>query len=77
MSLGKAVGEGVPLHEILGGRSSVSEGVYTASIVHRLTGDLGIDLPICSAVHYILNEGADVNDAIEILLNRPFTKETL
>ncbi len=77
MSLGKAIGEGAPLHEILGSRNSVSEGVYTASVVHKIATDLGIDLPISSAVHHILNEGADVGNVIEILLNRPFTKETL
>lgn len=75
MSLGFALGEGKTLEDILGARSSVSEGVYTAEAVMRLAAAKGIDMPICEAVHNILSGKSGVDDAIAALLARPFTNE--
>jgi len=77
MSLGAALGERKTLEEILGARSSVSEGVYTAQAVTRMAAELKIDLPICEAVHQIVSGKASVDDAIAALLARPFTTEDL
>lgn len=75
-SLGVALGEGQRLDDILGERNSVAEGVFTAASVTALAASLGIDVPICAAVNGILNEGANIDDVISGLLNRPFTSET-
>ncbi len=74
-SLGKALGEGKTMEEILKSRKSVSEGVYTAKIVVKLAADLGVDMPISNAVNDILHNGADVDEAIQSLLARPFSEE--
>jgi glycerol-3-phosphate dehydrogenase (NAD(P)+) len=76
-SLGVALGEGQALNDILGGRNSVAEGVFTAASVTGLALELGVEVPICSAVNGILNEHADIDKTIADLLNRPFTSETL
>ncbi len=75
MSLGRALGKGEKLSKILGARSSVTEGVYTASAVVRIAEKFGLDLPICHAVHAILSETETVDDAINSLLARPFRPE--
>ncbi|MFZ5610472.1 MAG: NAD(P)H-dependent glycerol-3-phosphate dehydrogenase [Pseudomonadota bacterium] len=75
MSLGAALGEGVRLDDILGARRSVAEGVYTARVLARVAGGLGIDMPIVAAVNAILHQGEDVAATIEALLARPFKKE--
>ncbi len=76
MSLGMAIGEGRTLDEILGERRSVSEGVYSASVVTRMAADKGIEMPIVAAVDRILNHGAEVDTTIAGLLSRPIKTET-
>lgn len=77
MSLGMAMGEGRPLEEILAERNSVAEGVFNAESVTALAASLGIEMPICAAVDQVINHGADIDSAIEGLLNRPFRPEGL
>jgi glycerol-3-phosphate dehydrogenase (NAD(P)+) len=74
-SLGKALGEGKSLDEILGARRSVSEGVYTASAVAAMARQMGVPMPICKAVDRVLNGGTNIDEEIDSLLNRPFTPE--
>jgi glycerol-3-phosphate dehydrogenase (NAD(P)+) len=74
-SLGVALGEGQVLDDILGERNSVAEGVFTAASVTALADSLGVDMPICTAVNAILNQGADIDKTIEGLLQRPLSSE--
>lgn len=75
MALGLALGQGKSLEEIMGGRTSVVEGFYTADILARIAIKAKLDMPICLAVDQVLHHGASVDEAIEGLLNRPFTSE--
>ena len=75
MSLGKALGEGKPLADILGARKSVSEGTYSAAAAVARARELGVELPICEAVRAILAGEAKVDEAIESILARPFRSE--
>lgn len=75
MSLGRGLGEGKTLHDILGARRSVSEGVFTAEAVVKIAGQNNLDLPICQAVHEIVSGATQVDDAIDTLLSRPFRAE--
>ena len=71
MSLGRALGQGQALQAVLGARRSVAEGVYTAVAVVRVAAAKGIDMPICSAVHAIVEGRLTIDAAIEALLSRP------
>lgn len=75
-SLGLALGQGETLEAILGARTSVAEGVFTASSVVGLARRLGVDMPIAEAIHGILNEGAAIDETIAGLLARPFRAES-
>jgi glycerol-3-phosphate dehydrogenase (NAD(P)+) len=75
MSLGKALGEGKSLAEILGSRKSVSEGTYSASAAVARAREFGVELPICEAVRAILTGELEVDEAIEAILSRPFRSE--
>jgi len=75
MSLGRALGEGNRLEDILGQRRAVTEGVWTAAAVVRIARSHAIELPICEAVHSIVEEAATVDEAIAALLSRPFKAE--
>ena len=75
MSFGKALGEGRAAEEILAERNSVTEGVATAPALDALAARHGVAMPICKAVHEILDGQKNVDEAMTALLNRPFTQE--
>ena len=75
MSLGRDLGRGRALVEILGGRRAVTEGVATARAVQQLAFKLGVEMPICAAVSAILNGSVSVDAAIAQLLQRPLKAE--
>ena len=75
MSLGRALGEGLSLAEILGSRRAVTEGVYTAAAVKRLAAEHGVEMPICAGVAAILEGALSVDTAIQALLQRPLKAE--
>jgi len=75
MSLGRALGQGKTLAEVMGGRKSVAEGVYTAAAVVKVAEEKGVEMPIAAAVHAIVQGTVSVDDAIEGLLSRPFRPE--
>lgn len=75
MSLGRALGKGESLDEALAGKLAVTEGVYTAVAVRRLADEMGIDMPISSAVCDIVDGRASVADTIGQLMQRPLKAE--
>jgi glycerol-3-phosphate dehydrogenase (NAD(P)+) len=76
MSLGRALGEGRALGDILGERKAVTEGVYTAEAVVSIAAEKGIEVPIASAVKAIVDGKVSVDDAIDQLMARPLRAET-
>ncbi len=74
-SLGAALGEGKTLEEILGPRKEVTEGVHTAKAALALAKKHAVDMPITEGVNRCLNEGVSIEEAIEEMLNRPFSYE--
>lgn len=76
MSLGRALGQGRTLDAVLGSRRSVAEGVFTAGAVAKVAAGKGIDMPICQAVHAIVEGRLTIEQAIEALLSRPFKVES-
>jgi glycerol-3-phosphate dehydrogenase (NAD(P)+) len=75
MSLGRGLGEGRPLAEILGSRSAVTEGVYTAAALVRLAHEKNVEMPIAEAVHDIIEGRLGVDEAITALMQRPLKAE--
>jgi glycerol-3-phosphate dehydrogenase (NAD(P)+) len=75
MSLGRALGEGRALADILGGRSAVTEGVHTSTALIRLAREKGVSMPIAGAVHGIIEGRLAVDEAITALMQRPLKAE--
>lgn len=75
MSLGLALGEGRTVDEVLAGRTSVAEGLYTAKIVTEIAARKKLYMPICGAVAEVVTAARPINDIIEDLLHRPFGPE--
>ena len=74
-SLGVALGKGQALDDILAKRSSVAEGVFTASSAVQLAKALNVETPLCKAMDSILNNNADIDQTIQNLLARPVGDE--
>jgi glycerol-3-phosphate dehydrogenase (NAD(P)+) len=70
-SLGRALGTGVPLSDILAGRHAVTEGVATAPAIVARAHAAGVTMPICAAVAGIVGGNLSVPAAIDALLSRP------
>jgi glycerol-3-phosphate dehydrogenase (NAD(P)+) len=70
LSVGRAIGEGKPLAEVLGSMHSVAEGVWSAKAVLALARRRRVDMPITEQVHAILFEGKPAKDALRDLMKR-------
>ncbi len=79
MSLGIEIGrQRQPVKMILeNNQRKLAEGVATAESVNDLAGRIGIAMPICKAVHAIISETMDIDQAIAQLLERPFVPEAV
>ena len=75
MSFGLALGRGQTRDEILNGKAQVVEGVINSASVTALARELGLEMPICEAVHAVVEKGMDVSDALSLLLGRPLKGE--
>jgi glycerol-3-phosphate dehydrogenase (NAD(P)+) len=73
--LGVALGRGQSLDDVLAGRRSVVEGVASATSVAALARQLGVEMPIVTAVEAVLHRGTAIAPMIEGLLARPRRSE--
>ena len=74
-TLGKQIGQGKKLEEIISEMRMVAEGVKTTRSVYNLSRKLGVDLPICNEVYSVLFEDYRVEDTVERLMNRSLKHE--
>ncbi|MCC6214587.1 MAG: NAD(P)-dependent glycerol-3-phosphate dehydrogenase [Polyangiaceae bacterium] len=74
-TVGREIGAGRALDDVLAGLGAVAEGVNTARAAHALGTRLGVDLPICFEVHRVLHEGKSPDRAVRDVLARPLRKE--
>ena len=74
-SLGYALGQGQSLQTILQSRNNVTEGVKNAQTIMDLADNLGVEMPIVSAVNQTLHHGVSIDESIKTLLSRPLKPE--
>lgn len=68
--VGREVGKGRSLQEVLSGMSMVAEGVWTSRAALDLAREKGVDMPITEAVVRVLHEGRPPRDAVRDLMSR-------
>jgi len=73
--VGERLAQGQTLDEIIASMVMVAEGVKTTRAVHAYCKQRGLELPIVSAVHQLLYEGAGVRDALGFLMSRQVGRE--
>ena len=74
-TLGRQIGEGKKLDDIISEMRMVAEGVKTTRSIYNLSKKLGVDLPICNEVYFVLFEGRSVKGTVQRLMNRSLKHE--
>jgi len=76
-TVGRKIGEGKSLTEILAEMNMVAEGVKTSKSVYNLSRRLGVEMPICHSVYAVLYEDLSTAEAIHQLMTRDLKDEML
>ncbi|MFO7913307.1 MAG: NAD(P)H-dependent glycerol-3-phosphate dehydrogenase [Desulfotignum sp.] len=74
-TVGVQIGQGKKLDDIISEMRMVAEGVKTTRSVYNLSRKLGVDLPICNEVYYVLFENYPLEQTIQRLMNRSLKHE--
>lgn len=73
--VGKELGKGRSLEEIVAQLSEVAEGIKTARAVKKLADSAGLEMPITNEVNAVLYDGKPARDAVAELMSRPLREE--
>ena len=73
--VGKELGSGRPLREILGSMRMVAEGVETCGVAVALGAKLGVDLPIIRQMDAVMDGRKSPLDAVRELMDRSLKSE--
>lgn len=74
-TLGKKIGQGMKLQEVLGEMRMVAEGVKTARSLYNLSNELNVEMPISQSVYSILHQDLDPKIALHQLMTRDLKHE--
>lgn len=74
-TVGRKIGQGRKLDEVLAEMRMVAEGVKTARSVYNLARRLGVEMPISQAVYQILYENMSPKEAVNQLMTRDLKNE--
>jgi glycerol-3-phosphate dehydrogenase (NAD(P)+) len=72
---GYRIGSGLSVKEAMAASKGTVEGYYSAQVAVELSGRIGVEMPIISAVHAILDSGSNPELEINKLLARPVRAE--
>ncbi|HZI20764.1 MAG TPA: NAD(P)H-dependent glycerol-3-phosphate dehydrogenase [Pyrinomonadaceae bacterium] len=73
--VGRELGRGRALADVLAGMKEVAEGVRTTRAVRLLAARSGVEMPIVNEVHAVLYEGRGAHEAVGALMSRPLKGE--
>jgi glycerol-3-phosphate dehydrogenase (NAD(P)+) len=74
-TVGKLLGQGKKLEEIVSGMRMIAEGIPTAEGVHHLARSYGVNAPICEVVYRMLYEDLTPQKAAKLLCSLPLKEE--
>ncbi len=73
--VGELLASGLSLQEISDNYNFVAEGVFTAKAIKELADKNKVEMPICQKIYEIIYQGKTVQDAIQELMGRRYTRE--
>lgn len=74
-TVGKKIGEGQKIKDILAEMRMVAEGVKTAKSVYNLSRKLGVEMPISHEIYRLIYEDLDPKEAVYRLMTRDLKQE--
>ena len=74
-TVGKKIGQGMKLKDVLADMRMVAEGVKTAQSLYNLSKRLDVEMPIAHAIYFILHKDLDPKDAVHQLMTRDLKHE--
>lgn len=74
-TVGKRIGRGEKLVDILAGMSMVAEGIKTSESVYNLSRSLGVEMPISHEIYHVLYDDVSPQDALYRLMTRDLKHE--
>jgi glycerol-3-phosphate dehydrogenase (NAD(P)+) len=74
-TVGKRLGKGEKLADIVASMKMVAEGVLTSRSIHLLSKKFAVEMPLCNEVYNVCHEGKDPVRAVEDLLTRDLKDE--
>ena len=74
-TVGKKIGQGQKVNDILSNMRMVAEGIKTAKSVYNLSRKLGVEMPIFQEAYHILHEGVSPKEVASRLMNRELKQE--
>ncbi len=74
-TVGKKIGEGMKLNEILSEMRMVAEGIKTAKSVYNLSRKLDVEMPISHEVYHVLYDDIEPKEAVHRLMTRDLKQE--
>jgi glycerol-3-phosphate dehydrogenase (NAD(P)+) len=76
-TVGERLGRGESLQRVQTDMQMVAEGVHAVRAIHAFAEARGLDLPITSAVHAVLYEGAEPRIKLDELMTREPKRESI
>jgi len=67
---GQLIASGCSMEETLQQIGMVVEGIHTTRVVHRLTAEIGVDMPICQACYHVIYDKGSAADTVNQLMMR-------
>ena len=74
-TIGRRIGEGDKLKDLLAGMHMVAEGIKTARSVYNLSRKLGVEMPISHAIYHVLYDDLEPETALHQLMTRDLKQE--
>lgn len=72
---GRLIGQGYKPEDAIKEIGMVSEGMYTAEVVHEISEQTGVEMPIFEAIYNVINGKITVEEAMDDLMCRPIGYE--
>lgn len=72
---GLSIGKANSASEFLKNSKMTVEGIRTSLVIHKMSKQLNIDMPICEGIYQTLYENKAPSDIINMIMNRPLKNE--
>lgn len=69
LAVGRQLGQGKPIDQIIKETGYIPEGVNTVQSLHQLMDDVDVLLPVCDGIYQVVFEGADLQCMVNALIN--------